>query len=173
MRKLLLGLVAVGAVTLAAGRTAEAQVRFGANLSWGGDTDVGLGARLNFGVGSLADSKPIEGLITFDYFFPDESFGVDATYWEISANAIYRFVERGKGITPYAGGGVLLARSSVEVGSGQSSISGSDSDIGLSILGGLRFKTAGTLIPFAEARIDIVADNSQLVLSGGVYFGQP
>jgi len=171
MRKLLLGLVAVGAVTLTAGRTAEAQVRFGANLSWGGDTDLGLGARLNFGLGSLADSKPIEGLVTFDYFFPDDSFGTDATYWEISANAIYRFVERGKGITPYAGGGLLLARYSASAGTGSPSIS--DSDIGLSILGGLRFKTAGTLIPFAEARIDIVADNSQLVLSGGVYFGQP
>jgi len=170
MRKLLLGLVAVGAVTLAAGRNAEAQVRFGANLSWGGDTDLGLGARLNFGVGSLADSKPIEGLLTFEYFFPDSPSGFDVSYWEVSANAIYRFVERGKGITPYAGGGLLISRFTSDGDQGQGSVS--DSDLGLSLLGGLRFKTAGTLIPFAEARIDIVANRSQLVLSGGVYFGQ-
>jgi len=169
MNKLCLGLIAATVVGAATANPVDAQVRFGANLSWGSDADLGLGARLNFGVGSLADSKPIEGLATFDYFFPDSGFGSDATYWTLTGNAIYRFVERGKGVTPYAGGGVLIARMTEDTGTGTRS----DSDLGLNLLGGLRFKTSGTLIPFAEARIEIVPDRSQLVLSGGVYFGRP
>lgn len=170
MRRLLVGVVAAGFLALGAS-PAAAQVRFGANLSWGDDTDLGLGARLNFGLGEMARNQPIEGLITFDYFFPDESSpGLDFTYWTITGNAIYRFVPRSASVAPYAGGGVMLARSSVD--SPSPGVGGSDTSVGLHAVGGLRFKTQGTLLPFVEARFEL-KDGSQFVLSGGVFFGQP
>lgn len=67
MRKLLV-VMAAGLLALGAG-PAAAQVRLGGNLSWGNDTDLGLGARLNLGLGR---NLPLEGLITFDYFLPGE-----------------------------------------------------------------------------------------------------
>lgn len=169
MRRLLASLAVAGFAAMAAA-PAAAQVRFGANLSWGDDTDLGLGARLNFGLGDMAKNQPIEGLLTFDYFFPDSPPGVDLTYWSVSANGIYRFTTRGASVAPYAGGGLLLARSSTDLGS--PGLSGSSTDLGLNLVGGLRFKTAGTLLPFVEARFEI-ADGSQFVLSGGVFFGKP
>jgi hypothetical protein len=168
MRKLVAGLMVAGLAALAAA-PAAAQVRFGANLSWGDDTDLGLGARLNFGLGDMSRNQPVEGLVTFDYFFPDAPAGTDVSYWSISGNAIYRFTTRSASVFPYAGGGLLIARGSVGFSPG---LSGSDTDIGLSLVGGLRFRTAGTLLPFVEGRFEL-ADGSQFVLSGGVYFGRP
>jgi hypothetical protein len=152
--------------------SAGAQVRFGANLSWGSKTDLGLGARLNFGLGDMASNQPVEGLVTFDYFFPGESTpGNDVTYWTVTANAIYRFTQRSSSVAPYAGGGVMLGRASsdaVSPGPG----GGSGSKVGLHAVGGLRFKTAGTVLPFVEGRLEL-KDSAQFVLSGGVFFGQP
>lgn len=170
MRKLMAGLAAAGLMALAAA-PAAAQARFGANLSWGDDADLGLGARLSFGVGELAGERPIEGLVTFDYFFPDAPSGVDITYWTASGNAIYRFTPRRSGFAPYAGGGLLLVHSSTDVSSPGPGAGGSDTDLGLNLVGGLRFRTAGSIIPFLEARLEL-ADGSQLVLSGGVFFGR-
>ena len=171
MRRHIVGTLVLGFAALGAG-SATAQVRFGANLSWGDDSDLGLGARLNFGLGDMARNQPIEGLVTFDYFFPGESSpGFDVTYWTITANAIYRFTERTAAVAPYAGGGVMLGRSSTDpLSPGMGGAS--SSKVGLHAVGGLRFKTEGTILPFAEARFEL-KDGAQFVLSGGVYFGQP
>lgn len=169
MRKLLAGvLLAFGLVTGGAS-VAEGQFRFGANLSWGDDTDLGIGARASFGLGDLVRDQPIEGLVTFDYFFPDDAPGVDVSYWEVTANGVYRFVQRTSTVLPYVGGGLVLGRSSVDVtGLGDAS----DTELGLNLLAGIRFGAIGAVIPFAEARFGI-KDGSQLILSGGVFFGQP
>src|SRR6185312_2544351 len=88
---------------------AEAQFRFGANVDWATDTDFGIGARGSFGLGK-ATTLPIEGLVTFDYFFPGNS----VSYWELSGNAIYRFAVKESSIAPYAGAGLLIAHTSID-----------------------------------------------------------
>ena len=164
MRKLLVGLMVVGFMATGAKR-AEAQFRFGANVSWGDDTDFGLGARANFGFGEFSRRNPIEGLVTFDYFFPD---GFD--YWEVTGNAIYRFDISNETVKPYAGAGVLISHASVDL---PSPFDASSTDAGLNLLGGLRFRLKNsTVLPFVEARLE-VKDGSQFVLAGGVLFGKP
>lgn len=163
MRKLVVGLMVLG-LAAAGAKTAEAQFRFGAQLSWGDDTDFGIGARANFGLGGLSQRNPIEGQVTFDYFFPD---GYD--YWELTGNALYRFDTPSESVKPYAGGGVIFAHSSVDV----LGVSDSNSDLGLNLVGGLRFHVKGTTtLPFVEARFEI-KDGSQFVLAAGVMFGKP
>jgi len=170
MRKLVAAVMVMGFALLGAS-AARAQVRFGANLSWGSETDLGLGAHLSFSLGDMAKNQPVEGLLTFDYFFPDEAPGAESTYWDLTANAIYRFVPRSSGAVPYAGGGLLISRFSTDY-SVDPDLSASKTDLGLSLVGGIRFKTAGTLLPFVEARFEL-KDNSQVVLTGGVFFGKP
>jgi opacity protein-like surface antigen len=120
-----------------------------------------LGARLNFGLGSLTTRTNIGGRVTFDYFFPD---GFD--YWQVTGDGIYQLAPTGS-VSPYLGGGLGLARSSVDVGP----ISPSSTDFFLNLIGGLKFKVLGNVRPFAEARFQI-GDGSQLVLAGGVLFGR-
>jgi len=159
MRKL----VAAAGVVIAAfafAPRAEAQA-FGANLSWGADTDFGLGARVAFPIGGSVGQKGIKGLATFDYFFPD---GFD--FWEITGNGVYDISTSGSA-SPYVGAGLTFARSSVSV----SGFSASNSEVGLNLLGGARFAPTGNVQPFVEARFQI-RDGSQFVLSGGVYFGK-
>ncbi len=60
----------------------EAQVQFGAALSWGSETDLGLGGRLNFGLGELTKKSKIEGRVAADYFFPN-----GFNYWQIAGDA--------------------------------------------------------------------------------------
>lgn len=161
MRKLMV----VAAMALAAGTMvaspAAAQVKFGTVLNWGDDADFGLGAKLNFGIGSITDRSDIEGQIAFDYFFPD-SFD----YWTITGNGIYSLKPSGS-VAPHLGAGLGLARASYSVGT----FNGSDTSLFLNLLGGLRFKPIGNVTPFTEARIQL-GDGSQLVLSGGVFFGR-
>lgn len=173
-------LLALALAALATARQAEAQARFGVNVSWGDDTDVGLGARLGFGLGEVTRRHRIEGQATFDFFFPD---GGDV--WELTGNGIYRLTPSGT-VAPYLGAGLGYAHygsSYVFNAASRSRLvrpvfnvaqlagSGSDSNFFLNLLGGLRFKPAGNIQPFAEARLE-VGSGSQLVLTGGVFFGR-
>ena len=167
------------AVVTLTGRV-EAQARFGANVSWGTDTHFGLGARVGFGLGELTKKSKIEGQATADFFFPS---GVN--FWEATGNALYKVSTSGS-VAPYVGAGLGFRYASYKANyntqAARSSrrpafsvtrldtISGSNSDFFLNLLGGLRFKPAGNLQPFAEARVEI-GSGSQLVLSGGVFFG--
>ncbi len=171
-------LLAAGLALLAVSRPLEAQARFGANLSWGSDTDIGLGARLGFGLGELTRRNKIEGQATFDYFFP-KHFNV----WEVTGNGIYHLTNTGT-VAPYLGAGlgyahasasdqIYLANRFVRPGLSVARLGSysSDSKFFLNLLGGVRFKPTGNIQPFAEARAEI-GNGSQLVLTGGVYFGR-
>jgi hypothetical protein len=158
--------IAIAGVLLAGAVAAEpaaGQVKFGAALSWGDDTDIGLGARLNFGLGSVTTRNKIEGRATFDFFFPD---GFD--YWQITGDGIYH-IPTNSSVEPYVGGGLGFARSSSD--SPSPGLGGSSSDVFLNLIGGLRFRALGNVRPFAEARFQL-GDGSQLVLAGGIYFGR-
>src|SRR2546430_6344637 len=127
-----------------AARSAD-RTSFGLQLDWGNDPNFGIGGRGVFPLGSLLPGTPLDGIVSFDYFFPGNS----VKYWEINGNVAYRFrVPRSSSLGPYAGGGLNIAHASV------TGVSGSGATkAGLNLLGGTTFKLKGSkLTPFAEAR---------------------
>lgn len=148
-----LGLLLAFAVTAG---PAPAQVHVGPQLSYGENTDLGVGVRA--AVYDLGDSEELsnwEGVGSFDYFFPGG--GVD--YLEVNLNALYNFsLGPDTPLHPYLGAGMNVARASVDDGP-------SDSDLGLNLVGGWKYQ-AESVTPFAEVRIE-VGGGEQFVVTGG------
>ena len=157
MQKLRIALVVLSVLGLGAG-SAQAQ-RFGAQLDWGNDSDLGLGARLEQDVGpSLASEGTLAHAFligSFDLFFPS---GYD--YFEFNAN-LAAPVNPASNLNPYVGAGLNMARASVN--------SEGNTDLGLNLLGGLRFAVA-KLSSYAEARLEL-GGGDQFVVSFGVLLG--
>ena len=156
----------VVAVAISAG-SAEAQ-RFGVQGSWADDADFGIGARVELGLPNLLTSEgPLANTFligSFDYFFPD----VDALdYWEINANLAVPLVA--SGIDPYVGAGLNVAHASVSTEFLGEEIEGSDTEIGLNLLGGLRIPIGG-LATFVEGRFEL-GGGEQFVLTFGALLG--
>lgn len=168
MRKLLTTTSLV--IMLLAPTALAAQVNLGGQLSFADDFDLGIGARATFG---LPTSAPLEIITTVDYFFPDGVTGVDINYWEINANLVYLFEIPSSTVAPYAGGGLNYAHASFstdpsEFGVELPAVEGSQSDLGLNLLGGAKFNL-GSITPFGELRIELNG-GEQVVLSGGALF---
>ncbi len=116
MRKLLGSALLLAAVALtpaesvaqrrAAARPGPTQrPSFGVELNWSSDVDFGIGGRGVFPLRSLFPKAPLDGIASFDYFFPSAPAGVSAHYWEINGNVAYRFrVPARSSFAPYAGG---------------------------------------------------------------------
>src|SRR2546422_10089181 len=101
----------------AAGR-AQQRPSFGVQLDWGSDPDFGIGGRGVFPLRSLFPKTPLDGIVSFDYFFPSKPAGVTSLhYWEINGNVAYRFrVPARSSLGPYAGGGLDIAPRSLPPG---------------------------------------------------------
>src|SRR5690349_10178499 len=140
---------------------------FGVELNWSSDYDFGIGGRGVFPLGSLFPKTPLDGIVSFDYFFPSAPSGVSAHVWEINGNVAYRFtVPARSSFRPYAGGGLNIAHASASSGG----VSVSDTKAGLNLLGGTTFKLKGSsLVPFAEARGE-VGGGKTFVITAGVRF---
>src|SRR5437899_5866001 len=149
----------------AAGPTLRNQ--FAVELNWSSDVDFGIGGRGVFPLRSLFPKTPLDGIVSFDYFFPSATAGVSAHYWEINGNVAYRFrVPARSSFAPYAGGGLNIAHASATAGT----VSTSATKAGLNLLGGTTFKVKGSnLTPFAEARGE-VGGGKTFILTGGVRF---
>ncbi len=167
MRKLFLAACLVG---VAAGSTAQAQIierpRFGVQVSWADDADVGVGAHVDFPMSAAFAGQPLFLQVSGDFFFP----GNDVTYFELNGNLLYKFRLQASPIAPYAGGGLNFAYA--KIGGGCSNVAGADcsnTDLGLNLVGGIQFPNAGRLLPFVQARFEI-SGGEQFVLSGGVHF---
>ena len=155
MKHRMLTLLALLALCTGAAASLPAQVRFGAQASWGDNSDFGIGARLEHGLTKLFPKAPLRAAASFDYFFPGNSIN----YWELNYNVFYQL--KADALTPYAGGGLVLAYASAN--------GVSNSDLGVNLGGGLKFKTGGSMTPFLEARIELGA-GEQFVLTGGLLF---
>ncbi len=139
---------------------------FGPELNWSSDVDFGIGGRGVFPLRSLFPKTPLDGIVSFDYFFPSAPAGGSAHYWEINGDVAYRFRVERSSLGPYAGGGLNIAHASVTV----AGVSASDTKAGLNLLGGTTFKVKGSnLTPFAEARGEI-GGGKTFILTGGVRF---
>src|SRR3989442_8040484 len=105
----------------AAARPAGGSARpsFGPELNWSSDVDFGIGARGVFPLQSLFPKTPLDGIVSFDYFFPSHPSGTSAHYWEINGNLAYRFtVPARSSFRPHAGVApkLLHSRASPRVG---------------------------------------------------------
>ncbi len=140
---------------------------FGVQLNWSSDYDFGIGGRGVFPLQSLFPKTTLDGIVSFDYFFPSAPSGVSAHYWEINGNVAYRFrVPSRSSLAPYAGGGLNIAHASASSGG----VSVSDTKAGLNLLGGTTFKMKGSkLTPFVEGRGEI-GGGKTFVITGGVRF---
>src|SRR5690349_22626770 len=142
--------------------SASQKPSFGLELNWSSDVDFGIGGRGVFPLESLFPKTPLDGIVSFDYFFPSVPSGFSGHYWEINGDVAYRFtVPARSSLAPYAGGGLNIAHASASPG-------GSATKAGLNVLGGTTFKLKGSkLIPFAEARGEI-GGGKTFILTGGV-----
>jgi hypothetical protein len=128
------------------------QVSAGVQGNWGSDADIGVGARAIVGLGGIV--KGFETFGSFDYFFPSDDSGANITYWEANANLVYRVNAAGESTTPYIGTGLNFAYTKVSTNALGGEISGSDTQGGLNLLGGIIFEV-GRLNPFLEARFEL------------------
>lgn len=167
MRKLRSAFVALSVLALAAG-AAQGQ-RFGGQVDWGTDTDLGIGARLEYdlagglGGGNLLSRAYLIG--SFDYFFPNcDGDGVDCGYFEFNGN-VATPLDVASTLKPYVGAGLNMARASAKA----AGVSTSDTQVGLNLLGGLKF-AIGSLSSFAEARLEL-SGGEQFVITWGLLFG--
>lgn len=141
--------LAAGLLLIASQASARDLV-FGVQASLADEADFGIGARV---VADLSPRRKGLSLVgSFDLFFPD-----NADYWELNANLTHDFASRD--FTPYAGAGLNLARFGGENG-------GSDSDLGLNLLGGLEFRNN----VFVELRTELGGGDQDFVLTGGLTF---
>src|SRR3977135_2924357 len=78
--------------------------RVAAELNWSSDRDFGIGARGVFGLQSLFPRTPLDGIVSFDIFFPGKPAGTTSlSYWEINGDVAYRFrVPARSSLAPYA-----------------------------------------------------------------------
>ena len=172
--------VAIGLTMVVVAVPVAAQVTFGPQLVWGDDTDFGVGGRVDFDLaGPLAivdgPFQDLFGSVTGSYFFWDcPSFGTDTTadcgVIEFNANASVPFSVEGSSVLGYLGGGLHLARLSVDYTTptlGDLDLR-SDTDIGLNVLGGVKFPLAG-MTGFVEGKFG-VAGAEQFVFSVGLLF---
>ena len=139
---------------------------FGLQIDVGTQTDFGIGGRGVFGLSSLFPGVPLDGIVSFDYYFPSHPSGTTAHFWEINGNLAYRFrVPARSSFRPYGGGGLNIAHSSVSAGV----VSGSSTNVDLNILAGTTFRVKSSVTPFAEIR-GVVGNANQVVFTGGLRF---
>ncbi|HWO89643.1 MAG TPA: hypothetical protein VNL98_10895 [Gemmatimonadales bacterium] len=163
MRKLA-GVIAVAALVAAVPTEAVAQgaaraFGFGGQVSWGGESDLGIGLRYENRHTVLMASLPtLRYSLSFDLFFP----GQGVSYFETNFGALYGFSSMGGGsVTPYAGGGLNLA---LTTGGGAG-----NADVGLNLIGGAQFRAMGRMTPYAEVRLEL-GGGEQFVITGGLMF---
>lgn len=149
-------LIAAAAFMLMLPAPAVGQVNVGPQLSYGDDTDVGIGGRVVLNVESL---EHWDFIGSFDVFFPD-----NFDYWELNGNLAYNFViEDAESLYPYAGGGLNIANFDSD-GPGDS-----ETELGINAFLGSKFATESSITPFLELRLVIEAAE-QVVLTGGILF---
>lgn len=157
-----LALAVVVAALVPVAVVAQTPIRFGAQINFADDADLGIGARIKADTPRLISGAPLSIIGSFDFYFP----GNNVTYFELNGNVAYNFTIAGSPLRPYAGGGLNIARASVDVPGGGSV---SNTDIGLNLLGGITFRPMGRVQPFVELKFE-AGGGEQVIVTGGLYF---
>lgn len=139
--------------------------------------DFAIGADVRYDLSESVEA-PIQLSGAFDYYFAeDQETGgeeLSRTIFTVDLNGHYMIPMEGA-FSPYAGAGIGITRSSTEEvevsipGVGTQTFGGSDSDVGLNLVGGFEFNT-GSFRPFAQAQFTVGGDLDRFGLTGGVLF---
>ena len=139
----------------------------GAAITNGSDSDLGLGARVEYSLEALLPNLGIAGGLNF--FFPRDPYD---SWWEVNAAALYHFYVN-ETFTPYAGAGFALAsweeQLPVDADSGAPPASAHDSSFALNLLGGCKFDFGIGFTPFVEARVGVGGGNGLEITAGGLF----
>ncbi len=160
MKKLLCVVAVTG--LLVAPTAAAAQVQVGPVAGFHDDFDFGIGGFVGIPVPSLDENLSI--IPSFVYFFPDPD---NLSVWEINGDVVYSFeVSDETPVLPFAFAGLNITRASVDLGGTFGSVS--NSEVGLNLGGGIRFR-AQSVNPFAGAKFTL-GDVDGFVIFGGIGF---
>jgi hypothetical protein len=168
MRRTIFAFVAVAAL-VASPSDASSQLLVGPYIAFHDDADLGIGAFVNVPVPSIHENIAFTG--DFGFFFPDDGGydGVDVDYWELNANALYRFPMEDLSFTPWAMAGLNIANGSFGGFSNEDILLGrgsvNDTEIGVNLGGGVTFGT-GAMRPFAGAKIELGGGEGAVVFGG-------
>ena len=135
----------------------RAQVTLGPHAGY--DVDAGevlIGVTSQFSLPGI----PLSFSPGFDYY-PGLDGG--ASFWVLDLDAHYPINARN--VKPYIGGGLHVARASVNAGA----LTFSNTDVGLNLKGGASFGTSDRIRPFAQAKLRI-NNGSTVAIQAGVSF---
>lgn len=165
MRKILLTLGVIGAFVALPG-AASAQAMVGPYLAFHDDFDFGFGGFVGIPVTELHEDLAFWG--DFGYFFPgDHGYnGVDVDYWELNANATFRFPLENTDLMPWALAGLNLSSESFSAGlNGNGDSSATDTEVGLNLGGGLTLMS-GPIQPFVGVKFELGGGNGAVIFTG-------
>ena len=160
--------MALAALALTSMASAAQAPRFGVNGSWGSDSDIGAGGRVEVDLtNKLSKSGPLSKAYFIgqvDFFF-DACSPLDCTILDINPGIAIPVGD--SKMNTYVGAGLNVARVSIDLGSFGSS---SNTDTGLNVLGGIRFPLGG-MSGYAEGRFNL-GGGEQFAIVVGVMFGK-
>lgn len=168
MRKLAYTLAAA-AMLAAVPAQSQAQTVVGPYLAYHDDFDLGVGGFVAIPIPSLHENVSL--LFDFGYFFPGDLGldDVDFTYWELNAGGLVRFPIDNEDISPFAFGGLNIARFGVSDDVEGLDYSDGDTEIGLNLGGGITFIGLGNLRPSVGAKVEL-SGGEGFVLFGALGF---
>lgn len=158
----------LGAVTVAGTPSqASAQWAIGPHVGYNVDaSEVNLGATAQINVpGAKIGAVQLAANPGFE-FYP--FIGTGASLLVFNFDIIYPLTAKAP-VSPYIGAGLMIGRSSFSITFPGGTISGSSTDAGLNLKGGVLFSKGKTIRPFAEATL-VLSNATTLVLRGGVQF---
>lgn len=116
---------------------ARAQTVAGPYLAYHDDFDLGIGVFIEAPIPSYAEGLSLTA--DLGIYFPGDRVGTDVNYFEINGGALYRFDVDSDDVSPFALGGLNIARVSVDNGGIGANADGSKTDLGLNLGGGVTF----------------------------------
>jgi hypothetical protein len=156
-------------VALAPSHELRAQSYAGPVVAFHDDFDFGIGGFITVPIPSFAEGLSL--IADLGIFFPDDPPGADWSYFEINGGVLYRFDVDSDQVSPFAMGGLNIARFSIEgegVGPGPGSNRRSDTDLGINLGGGVTFLT-GAMRPSVGLKIQL-SGGEGFVLFGALGF---
>ena len=143
--------------------SAQAQFRLGPSISFGSDTDLGIGAKAKFDLDDQFKISP-----SFNFLASDSENTVlgkvSSTLFEINGDVHYAFSDNGS-VLFYGLGGLNIVFASGKI-LGESF---SDTDIGINLGVGGEYVIADKFNAFTEAKFGI-GGVDQLLITAGIYF---
>jgi hypothetical protein len=124
------------------------------------NTEFMIGAEARFGLLQIVPTVRLDIRPFFGYYFES-----DFTIFDLGADALFAFDIKQEMFEPYAGAGLAIGRVSFD----RFGVSASDTNVGLTLLGGARFLQRTRIQPFVEIRLGL-GDWDPITLAGGVLF---